>query len=72
MAFFIWQGNTELNLSPASYISSSPDIGAFENGLAVGIEDKSFISVEFGLYKITQIHSIQPQQCDFKQVYQLP
>ena len=48
-AFFVWKGETVLNLPPASYVGSAPDIGAFEYGWAVGIEDKSLIPAKFGL-----------------------
>ncbi|MDZ7344363.1 MAG: right-handed parallel beta-helix repeat-containing protein [candidate division KSB1 bacterium] len=30
VAFFIWQGDTVLNMPAASYVGSAPDIGAFE------------------------------------------
>lgn len=49
ISFFLWQGDTVLNYSPANYVGPAPDIGAFEYGLAVGIEDKSLIPVKFGL-----------------------
>jgi hypothetical protein len=29
-AFFIWQGDTALNIPPGSFVGSAPDIGAFE------------------------------------------
>jgi hypothetical protein len=33
IAFFVWQGDTVLNISPKSYTGSAPDLGAFEYNL---------------------------------------
>jgi len=51
-AFFIWQGDTVLNLSPEEYLGSLPDIGAFEyNNTNTGIDNNFLTLPKFNLYQ---------------------
>jgi hypothetical protein len=36
-AFFVWEGDTIINLSPGDYVGSAPDIGAYEFGSGMKI-----------------------------------
>ena len=48
-AFFEWEGDTLLNLSPDQYLGSAPDMGAFEFNPATEIGSKDKIPIEFKL-----------------------
>ncbi len=50
-AFFVWQGDTLVNLSPGEYVDSDPDMGAFEYDVVSTTEDFPLTPFKFVLHQ---------------------
>lgn len=50
-AFFVWEGDTLINLSPDEYNGDSPDMGAFESPYTIGIDDEQVLPNIFALHR---------------------
>ncbi|MBL7074739.1 T9SS type A sorting domain-containing protein [candidate division KSB1 bacterium] len=48
-AFFVWEGDILVNLSPDEYVGSAPDIGAYEYGMVSIDENIVLVPTQFSL-----------------------
>jgi|TARA_B100000315_G_scaffold257791_2_gene307818 predicted outer membrane repeat protein len=51
IAFYVWDGDTLVNMSPDEYVGSAPDMGAFEYGAVSINDDQEEIPQKFALYQ---------------------
>ena len=49
--FFVWEGDTLVNLSPDEYDGNAPDMGAYESPYTVAINDEQILPDKFTLYQ---------------------
>jgi len=47
--FFVWEGDTLINLSPSEYIGEAPDMGALEPDVLISVEGEETLPTEFKL-----------------------
>ncbi len=47
--FFVWEGDTLLNLSPSEYNGEAPDMGASESDVVASVEGEETLPTEFSL-----------------------
>ena len=47
--FYVWEGDTLINLSSDEYIGEAPDMGALESDVLISVEEESAIPNEFKL-----------------------
>jgi len=47
--FFVWEGDTLINLSPEEYIGKAPDMGALESDVLISVERKDKLPTEIKL-----------------------
>ena len=50
-AFFVWEGDTVINLPNTAYSGNAPDMGAFESPYIVGIVSETGLPDRFTLYQ---------------------
>ena len=71
-AFFVWEGDTLVNMSPDEYVGSAPDMGAYEYGAVSISNEPEEIPQKFALYQnypnpfnpITTIRYDRPEGSD--------
>jgi hypothetical protein len=48
-SFFVWEGDTLINLSSDEYIGVAPDMGALESDVLISVDEKEELPTEFKL-----------------------